>query len=74
MQTIGRLCDFGKCSSIKLEEKQNWQLNWLWQFNRNNSNPDEWMTESSAWRFVTKHNTKSETIMTKSVTKVLANY
>ena len=32
-----RFCDFGKCSSIKLENKLNWWLNWLWQLNRRNS-------------------------------------
>ena len=33
-----RFCDFGKCSSIKLENKLNWRLNWLWQLNRHITN------------------------------------
>ena len=32
-----RFYDFGKCSSIKLENKLNWWLNWLWQLNRPNT-------------------------------------
>ena len=41
-----RFCDFGKFKLIKLENKLNRRLNWLWQFNRQNSTLRDYSRES----------------------------